>query len=381
MEAEVPLSGTTVGSKLSDACVEVTIIVYNEEGNKGFINRRWMRSNLLVMTNETLIKKFAEAIGIDYFFYHIFRTTFTMATKPNPKTSVMETFGDDPVVYYLHPRDAYVNVIVTSDMNQKKNAVVFERIFVTVSYPNFIEKLLEDLKKLNPGIGRIGSKNERIVLRSHTLPKSADLTSLASRHAYGNTLRLRYVFDIDKSLARVETFMNEVYKGCTSVEDIAKRQLELFKGEMPSEAINKEKFRKSCAEFGMMPEKFMRIQEMISVAFDAETESGQQARKSTLEQLREISSNEDPIVLEAREDLFKRFVKKRSEVEANSKALDISLHQYKCHNCDIQSKDLPEGQKLLRCGSCSKVFYCSKSCQVQHWKCGHKRDCRKQIVK
>jgi len=30
---------------------------------------------------------------------------------------------------------------------------------------------------------------------------------------------------------------------------------------------------------------------------------------------------------------------------------------------------------LLRCGRCKTAIYCSKSCQVQHWKGGHKRQC------
>jgi hypothetical protein len=181
-------------------------------------------------------------------------------------------------------------------------------------------------------------------------------------------------------MARVTKTMNEFYQGCTSLEEIAKRTQERMIDVPPSRAIDKVVFREACAQFDMTPEKFMQIQESLSVAYDAQTERGQQARMSTFESLREISSDDDPTVLEAREAFFKFHIKKRSDVQGYSKALDVSLFRYKCHNCDIQSKDLPEGQKLLRCGSCGEVFYCSKSCQVQHWKSGHKRDCKKQSV-
>ena len=40
-----------------------------------------------------------------------------------------------------------------------------------------------------------------------------------------------------------------------------------------------------------------------------------------------------------------------------------------CSNCGIQELD------LLRCGQCKSEFYCSKVCQKQHWKKGHKETC------
>lgn len=32
--------------------------------------------------------------------------------------------------------------------------------------------------------------------------------------------------------------------------------------------------------------------------------------------------------------------------------------------------------KLQRCSACQLVGYCSRSCQVKHWKAGHKQACK-----
>jgi MYND finger len=42
-----------------------------------------------------------------------------------------------------------------------------------------------------------------------------------------------------------------------------------------------------------------------------------------------------------------------------------------CSNCDI---DLQDGQGDV-CARCEIAYYCSKDCQVQHWKKGHKKEC------
>ena len=48
-----------------------------------------------------------------------------------------------------------------------------------------------------------------------------------------------------------------------------------------------------------------------------------------------------------------------------------------CDNCGIPSSFLLEqaGKKLLRCTRCKIALYCSKDCQVEAWKNGHKREC------
>lgn len=45
---------------------------------------------------------------------------------------------------------------------------------------------------------------------------------------------------------------------------------------------------------------------------------------------------------------------------------------HKCQNCDLQS------DKLLLCGRCNAVRYCSKDCQVSHYP-QHKTDCRNSV--
>lgn len=42
-----------------------------------------------------------------------------------------------------------------------------------------------------------------------------------------------------------------------------------------------------------------------------------------------------------------------------------------CLNCQIN-----KGSK--RCVRCKNAFYCSRECQVQHWKDGHKKTCLKK---
>lgn len=43
------------------------------------------------------------------------------------------------------------------------------------------------------------------------------------------------------------------------------------------------------------------------------------------------------------------------------------------HLCAHCAKQLLQLQK---CGRCKKVFYCSRTCQVAHWKTGHKKSCK-----
>jgi MYND finger/Sel1 repeat len=48
------------------------------------------------------------------------------------------------------------------------------------------------------------------------------------------------------------------------------------------------------------------------------------------------------------------------------------LQMIACGHCN---KSHHECTALLRCSKCKCICYCSKSCQTQHWKMGHKRDC------
>ena len=49
--------------------------------------------------------------------------------------------------------------------------------------------------------------------------------------------------------------------------------------------------------------------------------------------------------------------------------------QCKCANCNKQA---PQGGKFNRCGKCKATWYCSRECQVDSWKAGHKFDCKQK---
>jgi hypothetical protein len=44
-----------------------------------------------------------------------------------------------------------------------------------------------------------------------------------------------------------------------------------------------------------------------------------------------------------------------------------------CANCGQPSRD---NKQLKACARCKAFHYCSKKCQVEHWKAGHKVDCK-----
>ena len=44
-----------------------------------------------------------------------------------------------------------------------------------------------------------------------------------------------------------------------------------------------------------------------------------------------------------------------------------------CHGC----KGKHEESKLRKCSKCHKARYCSKPCQIKHWRNGHKLECGK----
>lgn len=48
-----------------------------------------------------------------------------------------------------------------------------------------------------------------------------------------------------------------------------------------------------------------------------------------------------------------------------------------CAGCGAPSADNGGSVPLKNCVRCKVTFYCGKSCQVQHWKDGHKKDCCK----
>jgi len=54
-----------------------------------------------------------------------------------------------------------------------------------------------------------------------------------------------------------------------------------------------------------------------------------------------------------------------------------SVGQSYCDNC---SKEVKAGEKFKQCSKCRAQWYCSKECQVEAWKAGHKKDCKRATI-
>jgi hypothetical protein len=54
-------------------------------------------------------------------------------------------------------------------------------------------------------------------------------------------------------------------------------------------------------------------------------------------------------------------------------SFDMHSRKNGCANCGIASL---EDEQFKQCARCKAVYYCSKKCQVEHWKAGHKVDCK-----
>jgi hypothetical protein len=77
-----------------------------------------------------------------------------------------------------------------------------------------------------------------------------------------------------------------------------------------------------------------------------------------------------------------RDVKKTLKTMRQSKKKDMksdveALHGFDeaCNNCFRLESGLEEGKKLMICGWCKQVSYCSRECQMEHWKKFHKKEC------
>ena len=54
-----------------------------------------------------------------------------------------------------------------------------------------------------------------------------------------------------------------------------------------------------------------------------------------------------------------------------------SSGQYFCGNC---YKEAEAGEKFKQCSKCRALWYCSKECQVEAWRAGHKQDCKRATI-
>ncbi|EJK77829.1 hypothetical protein THAOC_00312, partial [Thalassiosira oceanica] len=54
-----------------------------------------------------------------------------------------------------------------------------------------------------------------------------------------------------------------------------------------------------------------------------------------------------------------------------------TIGQNLCDNC---SKEAKSGEKYKQCSKCKAQWYCSKECQVEAWRAGHKTDCKRAAI-
>ena len=54
-----------------------------------------------------------------------------------------------------------------------------------------------------------------------------------------------------------------------------------------------------------------------------------------------------------------------------------SFWQSYCANCKRVAQT---GEKFKQCSKCKAQWYCSKECQVEAWKAGHKKDCKRATI-
>jgi hypothetical protein len=70
----------------------------------------------------------------------------------------------------------------------------------------------------------------------------------------------------------------------------------------------------------------------------------------------------------------------RSEMELYLKQndKDQASASESCNFCFAKEKNMPEDEKMMRCGGCASVWYCSKQCQQWDWTSGkHNLECKK----
>ncbi|EJK75317.1 hypothetical protein THAOC_02959, partial [Thalassiosira oceanica] len=58
------------------------------------------------------------------------------------------------------------------------------------------------------------------------------------------------------------------------------------------------------------------------------------------------------------------------------KELETDGQSY-CANC---AKEAQTGDKYKQCSKCRAQWYCSKECQVEAWRAGHKQDCKRATI-
>lgn len=74
------------------------------------------------------------------------------------------------------------------------------------------------------------------------------------------------------------------------------------------------------------------------------------------------------------EDLGVILFKFNNEEEAKSHIIILNMNVEHCANCNKTANEQPD-HRLSLCGRCKLVKYCSKECQITHWKKIHRAVC------
>ncbi|XP_066280805.1 uncharacterized protein [Branchiostoma lanceolatum] len=94
-----------------------------------------------------------------------------------------------------------------------------------------------------------------------------------------------------------------------------------------------------------------------------------------------VSGTESKGVKEKKSGLTKEAEKLPEKPVANGSSVcpeKVQVKKRKIRECGFCGKLSTPEQKFSKCGSCLHVYYCSRDCQKQHWKSGHKNQCRKK---
>lgn len=99
--------------------------------------------------------------------------------------------------------------------------------------------------------------------------------------------------------------------------------------------------------------------------------------------LKIIAKDIKRMVVEARIDVGDEYVVVQADDIQKKNDINIvfELHAFRrylarqCSNRQCQKREISPNKLFDRCGSCNLTSYCSRACQVQHWKMGHKNLC------
>jgi MYND finger len=80
------------------------------------------------------------------------------------------------------------------------------------------------------------------------------------------------------------------------------------------------------------------------------------------------------VLCPVRRSMVNKAVLKFLQKSTDEKEAKQQIRSEKCEGCGIFARDL--GKRLLPCSKCLDVVYCSKECQVAHWKKIHKSECK-----